>query len=31
MSSISWSWQAAARISAISAVEGGIVVSNGWN
>ena len=27
--SISWSWQAAARISAISAVEGGIVVSNG--
>ena len=27
--SISWSWQAAARISAIAAVEGGIVVSNG--
>ena len=27
--SISWSWQASARISAISAVEGRIVVSNG--
>ena len=27
--SISWSWQANQRISAIAAVEGGIVVSNG--
>ena len=27
--SISWSWQATERISAIAAVEGGIVVSHG--
>ncbi len=27
--SISWSWQASARISAIASVEGGVVVSNG--
>ena len=27
--SISWSWQASERVSAIAAVEGGVVVSNG--
>ena len=27
--SISWSWQASERVSAIASVEGGVVVSNG--